>query len=370
MSHQYRVGLIGSGQHGGYGHGLDSAFTDQERFAIVAIADDDPPTLAAAGKRLGVTRLYASYREMLSKEKPDIVAIGPRWITERVRMVTAAAEAGCHIFLEKPLAATLHDADLMAAAVARAGVKCALAHQLRMMPPLQRAFVDIRAGKYGRLLRMYGAPSDDARGGGEELIVHGTHFFDLMIALAGPPRWVSGHFAVGDRDATLADKHEGREPIGPIVGDSAALMIGFDVGVRGFWNSTARLKEHGDIYGLLLQCERALIAMRTRGETFVYPSPALEPENEKLAWQKIWVEEWHFTPEHKPASLNDYILRGNRGLVRDLVAAIENHTEPTASLTDAVLVTEIIQGAYASHFGGGPRLPIPLQNRAHPLEAA
>jgi predicted dehydrogenase len=306
---------------------------------------------------------------MLAKEKPEIVAIGPRWLTERVAMVSAAAEAGCHIFLEKPLAATLREADAMAAACDRGGVKCALAHQLRMMPPVQKAFADIRAGKYGRLLRMYGAPSDDERGGGEELIVHGTHFFDLMISLAGPPRWVSGHFAVGDRDAALADKHEGREPVGPVVGDSAALMIGFDAGVRGFWNSTARLNQHGSIYGLVLQCERALVAMRTRGEVFVYPSPALEPENEKLAWEKIWIEEWHFTPEHHLASLNDYIVKGNRALVHALADAIENNTEPAASLGDAVLVTEIIQGAYTSHFAAGARLPIPLQNRVHPLEA-
>lgn len=370
MSHQYRVGLIGSGQHGGYGHGLDSAFSDPERFAVIAIADDDPASLAATGKRLGVTRLYASYREMLAREKPEIVAIGPRWLTERVAMVTAAADAGCHIFLEKPLAATLRDADAMAAACERAGVKCALAHQLRMMPPVVKAFADIRAGTYGRLLRMYGAPGDDERGGGEELIVHGSHFFDLMIALAGPPRWVSGHLAVGDRDATLADKHEGHEPLGPMLGDSAALMIGFDAGVRGFWNSTAGLKEHGSVYGLVIQCERATVAMRTRGEVFVYPSPALEPENDKLAWERIWIEDWHFTPEHKLAPLNDYILRGNRALVRALVDAIENKTEPAASLHDAVLVTEIIQGAYTSHFAAGARLSLPLKNRVHPLEAA
>src|SRR5262249_23919632 len=157
--------------------------------------------------------------ELLAREKPGLVGIGPRWITDRVPMVTAAAEAGCHIFREKLLAATLHDADAMLAACERAKMKCGLAHQLRALPPVRGALADIGAGKYGRVLRLYGQPSDDARGGGEELIVHGTHFFDLMISLAGPPRWVSGHFATGERDATSADKHEGREPIGPIVGD-------------------------------------------------------------------------------------------------------------------------------------------------------
>ncbi len=368
MNRKYRVGIIGSSQRGGYGHGMDVAFKDAERFELEALADDDSAGLAATGKRLGLTRLYASYRDMLAKEKLDLVGIGPRWVSDRVAMVTAAAEAGCHIFLEKPLAATLRDADAMLAACQGAKVKCALAHQLRAMPPVRATFADIRAGKYGKVLRLFGQPSDDARGGGEELIVHGTHFFDLMISLAGPPRWVSAHLAVGDRDVVFADKHEGREPVGPIAGDSAAVMIGFDHGVRGFWNSTANLNQHGDIYGLTIQCEQATVCMRTRGEVFVYPSPAIEPEDEKRAWEKVWVEDWHFTADHKPAPLGDYIHRGNHTLLRELIAAIEHDTEPTANLRDAVFVTEIIQGAYASHFVGGTRLAIPLKDRRHPLD--
>ena len=368
--HRLRVGIIGSTKRGGYGHGMDTAFKDAELFEVVAIADDDAAGLVATGKRLGITRLYADYRDMLAKEKPDIAGIGPRWLTDRVAMVTDAAAAGCHIFLEKPLAATLRDADAMLAACQRAKVKCCLAHQLRAMPPVRAAFADIRAGKYGRILRLTGRPTDDARGGGEELIVHGSHFFDLMISLCGPPRWVSAHFATGERDATLADKREGREPIGPIVGDSAEVMIGFDHSVRGFWHSTANLNKGGVIYGLVIECERATVCMRTRGEVFVYPGPVIEPENAERAWEKVWVEDWHFTAEHKPSLLNDYILRGNQTLVRELAAAIEHNAEPTASLRDAVLVTEIIQGAYASHFAGGKRLPIPLVDRRHPLAAA
>jgi predicted dehydrogenase len=282
-------------------------------------------------------------------------------------MVSAVAGAGCHLFLEKPLAASLEDADAIWAACQKAKVKCALAHQLRTMPPLRKAIAELKAGKYGKMLRLYGQPTDDARGGGEELIVHGTHFFDLMVSLAGPPRWVSGHLMTGDRDVTLADKHEGREPVGPIAGDSASVMIGFDNSVRGFWNSTANLNRFGTIYGLVIQCEKALICMRTKGEVFVYPGPTVEPENEKRAWEKVWVEDWHFTPEHHPRPLNNYLELGNQTLLRELVAAIESDTEPTASLRDAISVMEIIQGTYASHLAGGVRMPLPLKNRRHPL---
>jgi len=104
-------------------------------------------------------------------------------------------------------------------------------------------------------------------------------------------------------------------------------MIGFDRGVRGFWNSTANLGKHGTIYGLTIQREQATVCMRTRGEVFVYPGPVIEPENAERAWKKTWIQSWHFTPEHQPAPLSDYLLRGNRTLVRELVISIEHDTE-------------------------------------------
>ena len=95
-----------------------------------AVADANAEGLKAAGTRLKVARLYADYRELLTREKPDLV-IGPAWITDRVRMVQAAAQAGCHIYCEKPFAATLADADAMAYVCRKAGVKLAMAHQFR-----------------------------------------------------------------------------------------------------------------------------------------------------------------------------------------------------------------------------------------------
>jgi hypothetical protein len=144
-------------------------------------------------------------------------------------------------------------------------------------------------------------------------------------------------------------------------------MIGFDSGVRGFWNSTANLDRAGKIYGLLIQCQKALVNVRAGGEVFVYHSPAVEPENDKLAWEKVWVESWHFSSDHKPRPMKDFIHRGNQTLLRELAAAIAHDTEPATPLRDAVFVTEIIQGAYASHFSDGRRLPIPLVDRRHPF---
>jgi predicted dehydrogenase len=371
MPRKYRVGIIGATGKGDYGHGLDRAFQDAERFEVVAVADANPEGLKAAGKRLGVNRLHADYREMLAREKPEIVSIGPRWLSDRMAMVQGAAGAGCHIYCEKPFAATLTDADTMAETCRKAGVKLAMAHQFRAMPPVHKALADLRAGKFGKLLRMTARPKDDARGGGEELIVHGTHLFDLMLAFAGPPRWVSGHVTIGGREATREDRREGSEPVGPIAGDGVEALFGFDNGVVGAYISRANLNRAGStLYGLHVECEQAALFVRSPGDVFVYPSPVPQPEDAKAAWQKIWVEDWHFTPEHKPRPSNDWIHRGNQGRTRELVEAIEGNREPASGLADVLRVTEMIQGVYASHFTGGTRLAVPLKDRKHPLTSA
>ena len=371
MKKTYRVAIIGSTGKGGYGHGLDVVFKDFAGVEIAAIADADPEGLRQAGARLGVSRLYADYRQMLQQEQPDLASIGPGWVEEREAMVREAAAAGCHIYCEKPFAASLEEADAMMAACRQAGVRICVAHQLRAMAPVRRTLEDLRAGRFGRLLRLHARPKDDHRGGGEELIVHGTHLFDLMIAVAGKPRWVSGHIAVGGRDATRTDQPQGTQAVGPIVGDSIAALFGFENGVRGFFDSTADLDrpEHS-LYGLLLECERAALHVRTLGDVYVYPAPTVQPEKPELAWEKVWVRDWHFTPAGAERPMQDWLHRGNKVLVNELIEAIEQEREPVASGQEAHWVMEMIQGVYASHFAQGRRLPLPLEERRHPLSRA
>ena len=369
----FRVGVIGASGKGDYGHGIDMTFAGLERAKIVAVADENPAGLQKAAQRLEVNRHYADFRKMLEKEKLDIVCVGPRWVNDRVAMVSAAADSEAHIYCEKPFAADLVMADAMIAACRRHQVKLAMAHQWRAMPPVQQAIRQVRQGKYGKLLRVIARPKDDSRGGGEELLVHGTHLFDMMLAFAGTPRWVSGHVLVGERSATLADRRTGTEPIGPIVGDSISAMFGFSNGVRGYFESTAQLSKRGNkdfdnLYGLTLECQQARLQIRQPGDVYVYPAPCVLADLEKLEWEKQWLEAWHFTPEHKPRPIRSQWLRlGNKYLANNLMDAIEKGQEPLSGLQHAQWITEMVQGVYASHLSAGERLDIPLTQRVHPL---
>ena len=379
---RYRVAVIGATDKGDYGHGLDTAYQKIERAEIGAVADDNATGLQLAGQRLKVEARFADYREMLDRVKPDVVCVGPRWVTDRVSMLQTIAKAGYHIYCEKPFVADLVSAEAIRTACDEHRVRLAMAHQWRAMPPVQRALAEIRSGKYGRVLRMRARPKDDARGGGEELLVHGTHWFDLMIALAGPPRWVSGHIRVKGREATKADRREGSEPVGPICGDSVLALFGFDDGVLGSFDSTARTAPSSrlpvntdqpkpiwdSVYGLTIECEDAVLQLRQPGDVYIYPANGVLPDFEQLAWKKLWVEDWHFTPEHQPRPIRkEWLSWGNRTLANDLLDAVEKNHEPLSPLRNALLITEMVQGTYASHFANGRRLPIPLAERHHPL---
>jgi len=369
----YRVAVIGATGQGGYGHGLHIAFQNVERAKIVAVADSSEMGGATMAARLNLSQAYRDYRRMLQVEKPDIVCVCPGWLDRRVEMVTAAAEAGAHIYCEKPFTSTLHAADQMYDACRKAGIKLAMAHQWAAMAPVQRIMREIRDGKHGKLLRVYIRPKDDARGGGHELILHGTHHFDLLFAIAGLPRWVFGNLQVNGRDVTSADRSKTVVHLGPIAGDSVSAMIGFDHGIRGFFDSTANLavtaeRPFDNLFGIMIECEKRRIHLRPPGDAYLYPAPTVLADIDKLKWEKMWIDDWHYAEDRSLRPIRrQWLHMGNTILANDLIDAIEQDREPISGIDRAMLVTEVVQGVYASHFTA-QRVSLPLKHRMHPLE--
>ena len=70
---------------------------------LVAASDLLPEQLQDFKRRWGVTALYSDYREMIAKEKPDIVSVTTR-AQERAEVVISVAEAGVRvIYATKPM---------------------------------------------------------------------------------------------------------------------------------------------------------------------------------------------------------------------------------------------------------------------------
>ena len=106
MNNKYRVAIIGHTGRGGYGHYLDLAFSGVEGAEVIAVSDPDDLGRHNTLEKTGAQNGYSDYNQMLAVERPDITVVASREIGDHLDMVLAAAEAGSHIYLEKPIAAS------------------------------------------------------------------------------------------------------------------------------------------------------------------------------------------------------------------------------------------------------------------------
>ena len=125
-------------------------------------------------------------------------------------------------------------------ACAAAGVKMAVAHQGRLHPATLHTQELVRRGEIGKLRLIRGYGKLDHRGGGEDLMVLGTHILDMMRLYGGDAKWVSADLLTGSRLAGPGDVREGGDEIGPIAGDGLRATIGFEDDVIGMFESFAQ----------------------------------------------------------------------------------------------------------------------------------
>ena len=181
----WRIGVVGATGRGDYGHAVDMAFKKLPNASIVGLADADTNGRDAAAKRLQPERVFASYREMLDTVQCDVVAICPRWMDQHFDMLTAAIDAGCHVYMEKPFCPTLDQSDTVLQALHKKNLKLAIAHTGQYSPTLQVVQRIIADGTIGELMELRGRGKEDQRGGGEDLWVLGSHILGLMRTVAG-----------------------------------------------------------------------------------------------------------------------------------------------------------------------------------------
>jgi predicted dehydrogenase len=364
MSKSYRVAVIGRTGKGNYGHGLDVVWKSIDNVEVVAVADQDEKGRAAAARRLGVPQAYANYREMLAKARPQIVSVADRWLDGHRDMVLACARAGASVFLEKPMCRTLAEADEMIRACEMHHVKLAIAHQTRYSPRLRVIRDLIGDGRLGDLVELRGRGKEDSRGGGQDLMVLGTHIMDLIRLLAGDARWCHARVLQGDRPAAKADVREGGEGMGLVAGDNIHATYGFDHGVIGTFGTHKARHGAGSRFGLQVFGTKGVIQLTTGSLPAAYflDDPSWFPGRSRKAWQEITSAGLGV-----PEPLRDGGLgQGNIWIAKDLIAAIEQDRQPAGSMYDGRAALEMILAVYESHRLRRP-VELPLRTRQHPL---
>jgi predicted dehydrogenase len=119
---------------------------------IVALCDVDSRPLEVAGREFSQASRHRDWRELLANHghKFDAVTIGTPDHMHAAPAVTAI-RAGKHVYLQKPMAATLHECRVIAEAAAQTGVVTQLGNQGRSSIESRAAVDMIRGGAIGKI---------------------------------------------------------------------------------------------------------------------------------------------------------------------------------------------------------------------------
>jgi predicted dehydrogenase len=194
------VGLAGCG---GFGRFALAAVADLPGVDARLVTDLDPDRAAAVAAASGAS-VVPDLESMLAEPMVDVVIIATPPVTHGA-MARAAAEAGKHVFCEKPLATSPPEASAAIEAADRRNIKLTVDYVMRWNPLywlIQRLQASRRADDgpvLGRLRRFAlenlagdeRLPPDhwfwDRATSGGIFIEHGVHFFDAASWLLGDP---------------------------------------------------------------------------------------------------------------------------------------------------------------------------------------
>jgi predicted dehydrogenase len=133
-----RVLVAGLGTMG-RSHAL--AYATDPAFEIVGLVNRSPVDLAP---ELADHEVTADFHEALHRLRPDLVCIAT-YSDSHADFAVAAMEAGAHVFVEKPLATTVADAQRVAETARRTGRKVVVGYILRHHPSWMRLIEEARA---------------------------------------------------------------------------------------------------------------------------------------------------------------------------------------------------------------------------------
>ena len=292
---------------------------------------------------------YTDYREMLDKERPELVAICTE-SGKHAAIALGCIDVGCHVIIEKPIALSLADADEIIKHAKLKGVKVCASHQNRFNKAIKKIREALEKKRFGRLF--YGTAHirwardyeyyarAPWRGTWEQdggaLMNQCIHNIDLL-------RWMMGDEI--DEVVGMTDRLNH-----PYIDceDLGLALVKFSNGSYGIIEGTT------DIYPKNL--EETLYIFGAKGTV-------------KAGGQSVNIlEEWRFSDvlddptevlrECSEAPPNIYGF-GHTSLYKDMIDAIENNREPYVNGEAGRRALELVLAIYKSASEGRPvKLPL------------
>ncbi len=149
---KYRTALVGSGW---WGMNILRSAMEAGESKVVAMCDVDPnqidPAAAEVEKLSGdQPKKYKDYRELLAKEKPEIVIVGTpdHW---HPLVAIAAMQSGAHVYVEKPIGHTIREGRAMVKAARDANRVVQVGTHRRVSPHNVSGMQFLKSGKAGKI---------------------------------------------------------------------------------------------------------------------------------------------------------------------------------------------------------------------------
>ena len=167
------------------------------KLRVVAVADPDPAAADFAMQQ--AVPLAKSYDEILAnREVQGVVLCTPH--TLHTEQIVRAANAGKHVFCEKPLSLSRADVLRAVSSCNENNVSLAVGHEKRFEPPIQELMRMVKAGELGTPLQIeanfvqdkfLSLPPDNWRLSAKEapagpMTATGIHLLDLSVGVMGP----------------------------------------------------------------------------------------------------------------------------------------------------------------------------------------
>jgi len=229
------VGVIGIGNMGWHHARVLSLIKDA---VLVGVADPDPERGRLAMEQFGCS-WYASFDALLPQVDAVCIAV-PTLLHHRVGL--ACLQAGRHVLIEKPIAASQEEALELIAAAERAGVLLQVGHIERFNPAFRELLKVVANEEVVVLEARRHSPNPDRANDVSVVLDLMIHDIDLVLELAGAP--VVRLAAAGGRSAE-----------GPI--DYVNATLAFANGVVA--SLTASKMAHRKIRSLSAHCRDSLV---------------------------------------------------------------------------------------------------------------
>lgn len=339
----FRIALVGCGR---ISKNHFEAIDKIDGLELVAVSDADPERAKRAGLEWKVP-YFSSYEKMLAESNADVVTIAtPSGLHPEQGI--AAAKAGKHVVMEKPMAISLTGADALVQACDKAGVQLFVVKQNRLNPPVQLLKRAVDRDRFGRIYMAscavhWARPQeyyDQApwRGtwefDGGAFMNQASHYVDLIQWIMGPVESVMA------KTATLARRIETE--------DSGIAILKFRSGALGAIEVT--------MLAYPRNLEGSLTILGEKGSAKIGGT----------AVNKI--EHWEFAEPDDDDKLieaantnppNIYGL-GHQGYYRNVLSVLRGEAKPDTDGRAGRKSLELILGIYESA-KTGREVPLPLR---------